>query len=66
VGLGTDYLLLKLEETLSRETNRNAILAAIDENEVRARRSLGLPSRTSPLDSPPVAGVALRGNIDGR
>jgi hypothetical protein len=66
VGLGTDYLLLKLEETLSRETNRNAILAAIDENEVRARQSLGLPSRTSLEDASPVAGVALRGGIDGR
>jgi hypothetical protein len=66
VGLGTDYLLLKLEETLSRETNRNAILAAIDENETATRRSLDLPPRASPPGSSPATGIALRGSIDGR
>jgi hypothetical protein len=41
VGLGVDYAVLKLEEALSRETNRAGIIAAIDAKEAELRRDLG-------------------------
>ncbi len=46
VAVGTDYLVLKLEEALSREANRAAILSAIDANEAATRATAGLPARS--------------------
>ncbi len=42
VGVGAEYLILKLEEFWSREAHRAELLAAIDEAEANLRREFGL------------------------
>lgn len=42
IGVGTDYLFLRLEEALSRERHRETIFAAIAAAEAEMRRGLGL------------------------
>jgi hypothetical protein len=43
-SVGTDYLMLKLEERISRETQKAEILAAIEERRVELHKALeGVP-----------------------